>query len=152
MSKRTLFFGLCFIASAAACGGGDDDGTEEEEVNCAEDTRHEEFVAGMTKAGSVWSFRLMDSLPAPPDKGDNAWTIQIDSGTGGVDDLDVTVTPFMPDHGHGTPIESVISDEGGGAYRADPVNMGMRGVWEITVEAENDTESDSAMFVFCVEG
>jgi hypothetical protein len=150
-----------FLASAtglAACAGEE----EPPPASCAEETRDDEFVAGMAKAGDLWSFRLMNSVPAPPDLGDNEWALRIEeSGAAGVADpfvggagvagLTVTITPEMADHDHGTVIKAEIVDEGGGDYSAAPVNLWMRGLWLVTVEASSDTATDSATFAFCVE-
>jgi hypothetical protein len=153
LSARPPLLATCLAIATAGCGGGDDDGDGNDEVNCATETRDDEFVAGMAKPGDVWSFRLMDSAPAPPHKGDNDWSVRVEGdGGAGIEELTLTVTPFMPDDGHGTPIEPAISDEGGGDYSATPVNMWMPGLWQVTVEATDGEETDAAVFAFCVQG
>lgn len=153
LPTRSLVVGLALALFAPACAGGDDDDTgDDTEVNCATETRDDDFIAGMSKDGDVFTFRLMDSVPAPPDKGDNTWTIRIEDGGEGVADLDVDVSLNMPDHGHGTPIPVEITNEGDGDYAADPLNMWMPGLWDATVTAAEGGENDSVTFSFCVQG
>jgi YtkA-like len=135
----------------AAIGGCSGDGGGAEEIDCAEETRDDEFVAGMIKTGDAWSFELVDAVPAPPDKGDNSWSLRVADGDAGVEGLLLAVTPFMPDDDHGTPIEPEVSDEGGGDYRVAPINLWMPGLWEVTVEASRAGETDSAVFTFCIQ-
>ena len=121
-ASRFLVVGLALALFVPACAGDDDDG-HDTEVNCATEERDDEFVAGMAKEGDVFTFRLMDALPAPPDKGDNTWTIRVEDGGEGVAGLAVDFALNMPDHGHGTPVPIVITDEGDGNYTADPLNI-----------------------------
>lgn len=139
-------------AAAAACSGGhDDDG---ESYNCEAEDRDEDFVAGMEKTGGETTFKLVSSTPAPPTRGDNAWIVEIRTAAapyGGP----VEVTPFMPDHRHGTSIEAVATPVAGtpGQYDVTPVNLFMPGLWEITVETQpTPTSGDSVVFRFCVSG
>lgn len=148
----------CFLV---ACGdddghGGHDGDHADAGHDCEADTRDEEFVAGMSKTGSAdaYTFTLVDSTPAPPDKGDNAWTLELTDAEGApVDGVDFEVEPFMPDHAHGTPKQVVVTPMGDGLYGLDPVNLFMPGLWEITVRAvDGDTTLDSVVFRFCISG
>lgn len=117
-------------------------------------------MAGLEKTGKQGGllFRLIDSQPGPPQKGDNIWTLAIKNSSGAAQPAaTVTVTPFMPDHGHGSPIRAEVSElaapAGGGQYRVSPVNLFMPGLWQITVAAQTQAGvSDSAVFAFCIEG
>ena len=53
----------------------------------------------------------------------------------------------MPQHGHGTPIEAVVTEAGEpGEYTLDPVNL-------FTIElSEADTLVDDITFTFCIDG
>jgi hypothetical protein len=46
----------------------------------------------------------------------------------------VAVSAFMPDHGHGTNLDPVTEELGGGRYRADGVLLHMPGYWELHVD------------------
>lgn len=141
------------LAAAAACAG--DDGDHGTTYNCEAEDRDEVFTAGMQKTGAGgMTFTLVSSTPAPPGRDDNTWIIDV--ATGGAPFAGpVVVTPFMPDHNHGTPIEAVVTPVAGtpGRYEAAPVNLWMPGLWEITVEAQpTATTRDSAVFRFCITG
>jgi hypothetical protein len=159
MSFRWL---AAFTAAAGMLGGCSDHGSEHHAdaapVNCAIETRDDEYVAGLEKVGaSGLAVVLVESTPAPPAKGDNTWRLRVlDSAGTPQGGLTVEVTPFMPDHGHGTPIDAeVIALAEPGEYQAGPINLWMPGLWEVTVAAENPAQaevSDSVVFRFCIEG
>ena len=68
-------------------------------------------------------------------------------------DATITVTPMMPDHGHGTPVEAVVtpSADTPGEYEISPINLFMAGLWEVTLDLDLSEASDSVVFAFCVE-
>jgi hypothetical protein len=142
---------LALTLFASACSS--DGHGEDPPVNCAEELRDEEFVAGMQKLGMNGKimFTLVEGTPAPPARGDNTWTIQLTSqgAAAPVTGASMLVTPHMPDHTH-TP----VSDPGtampeAGKYSA-PVNMWMPGFWQTTIQASAGADSDSVVFAFCV--
>ena len=153
---------LGFLASAslvlAACG---DDGHNHDHAdavatfNCAQESRADVYVSGMQAAGSNgYKVKLMTSTPAPPSKGNNTWALQLlDSGDTPIDGATLDVTPFMPDHGHGTPIGTAVTPGGSnGEYSAEPVNLWMPGYWEVTVDIDDGGTTDSVVFKTCIGG
>lgn len=116
----------------------------------------EQFSAGVEKAGDqgLVKVTIESGDPAPPQVGNNTWMLTITDASGTpIPDATVSVTPFMPVHGHGTPVTSVITPKGSGSYEADKVNFVMPGPWEITIDVTlSGGGSDSVMFPFCVEG
>jgi hypothetical protein len=144
-----------FLASASACAGDDHHG-DDEPVNCATETRDDDFVVGLEKGGrdGLLMFRLMSSTPAPPGRGDNTWEIDIvDAGGAPRAGATVVVTPFMPDHQHGTPIDAVVTESTTivGRYTATPINLWMPGLWEVTIETTS-VPLDRATYKFCIPG
>lgn len=150
------FAPVLLLALLPACG--DDAALPDAGYNCELEERDDEYVAGMEKVGAEgMTFRLVSSDPAPPSRYDNTWVIEIVDDTGAaVDDGDVEVTPFMPDHGHGTSIPAVITPDPDvdGRYLVEPVNMFMPGLWEVTIRATpaggTAVDRDSAVFTFCI--
>jgi hypothetical protein len=147
------------VLSLAACGGGEpgpdaDDGS----VNCAVETTADEFVVGLEKMGMAGKldFRLMSAMPTPPARFDNEWTLQVMQLSNGVAGNPVTgatisVTPFMPKHGHGSPKDTVITElSTAGRYKLSPVYLSMPGLWETTIDVTTPSGSDSAIFRFCI--
>jgi len=156
---RLLLAASLLVAVVPACGGG---GSEEPDAgyNCEVETRDEEFVAGMTKTGGLGlEFVLVSSEPAPPARNDNTWVLELHDATGApLDGATVDVRPFMPDHNHGTSIETQVTPVDGtpGRYTLDPVNMFMPGVWEVTIRATpaggTQADRDEVVFTFCISG
>jgi hypothetical protein len=147
------FLILGVVLAAGACGNeSDDDGTS---YNCAAETRDDEFVMGLSKPGaqSRFEFKLVSSDPAPPARGDNVWIVELSTMTSPaspVTGASMTVTPFMPDHEHGsgeTVVVTPMSEPG--RYKLEPVNLWMPGLWEVTMQVSG-TPSDRAVFKFCL--
>jgi hypothetical protein len=144
----------------AACGGngaGDDVSDPDAAFSCATEERGETFSAGMNKTGAKGiTFTIVSSDPAPPARDNNAWVIAVEDDTGPLVGATLSVKPFMPDHNHGTSIPTNISaGDVDGQYDANPVNMFMPGVWEITINATpaggGAADKDSVVFTFCVD-
>lgn len=148
-------WGFCVAALVilweAGCGP-----TSEQTTNCATEARAESYSAGMEKLGAqnALKVRLIESMPGPPQKGDNVWRLQISDGAGtAISGASVTIVPFMPDHKHGTSVKAVVKDQGGGEYSVAPVNLFMPGLWETTINVQTSGGAkDKAIFSFCVDG
>lgn len=124
------------------------------ESDCAAETRDDEFMIGLRKTGEQLSVTFVAADPAPPIKGDNTWTVAItDPSDQPLADANITaVTPWMPDHGHGTPIEAVVSaGDNPGEFVITPINLFMSGLWEVTLDVEVGGASEAIVFAFCVE-
>jgi len=100
------------------------------------------------------ALEIVATDPAPPDRGDNTWTVRLVDNTGS--DLPVktlTTAPFMPAHDHGTvPADyaGTLSDSG---WSIGPFDLFMPGLWELRTAARLDNNTDVAIVVaFCVEG
>lgn len=136
---------------AAACSS---DHHEEGPYNCAAEDRDDEFVAGIEKTGmsGTLTFKLLEATPAPPARGDNTWVLQLTSAAAApVTGAAMIVTPFMPDHQHGTPTSVVIEPmTEAGKYKLAPINMWMPGLWQTTIEAQSGSDTDKAVFAFCI--
>jgi hypothetical protein len=148
---------LPIVLALAACGGGDDSGDgydDEGNYDCSMEDRADVFAVGLARPGEkgTVTVTLMASTPAPPSRGDNTWSIGLTDGAGApITGAAVTVTPFMPDHRHGTGIKAKITEQGAGLYQATPVNLWMPGLWEITVAATPaGGAEDRAVFRFCI--
>jgi hypothetical protein len=159
---RTQIMRPCFLLLGlglfgAACAG--DSGDDDPPVDCSKVTGTDTYFAGLPKAGrdAKLDYKLMSAMPAPPARGDNTWVVQITTMASGavgtpLDDADVTVTPFMPAHQHGSPIPVEVTPTGEpGTYTLEPVNLWMPGVWETTITAASGTTTDSAIYKFCIE-
>jgi hypothetical protein len=149
---------LAVLLLLSGCGDGGSPPTSDASVaffNCANEPRATPVMASLqrTSATGAFSATLVAAAPLPPAKGPNTWHVQIqDAGGAGVDILG-KVTPFMPDHNHGTSVKAVVTPEGSGAYTVDPLNLFMAGYWEITLElAPTGGGKDSVLFPVCIPG
>lgn len=147
---------LALLCLSVACGGDNAPNSDAAGVNCSNEPCADTYTANMVKSGSSGSFifLLIDSTPGPPAKGDNSWNLRLtDTGDTPIDGATLEVTPFMPDHGHGTPIRVVVTPAGSnGEYTAAPINLWMPGLWEVTIDATAGADSDSVVYRFFIEG
>jgi len=148
--KRAL--SICIATVALwACSGSDGDGGSGGSGGAGS---CETFTAGLTQLGDegTVSIVLESSTPAPPARGNNDWIIQLlDTGGTPISDATVSITPFMPKHGHGSSVPAVITPLGDGRYELNPVNFSMSGVWEVTVDVTlAGGGTDKTLFEICV--
>jgi hypothetical protein len=169
-----LVVGVLAALGATALAGCKSDGTppvdavDADFVSCADETRATPYQPGMqeTSQGGGLVVKILKStftdaagnvLTEPPAKGLNVWTIEADSAATGapVDGLTISISPYMPDHKHGTTAAGV-TPAGAGTYTIAPLNLYMSGYWEITVDLKDPAADggapDSAMFPICVPG
>jgi hypothetical protein len=151
------------LGSAAGCtsmttspitsADGGDDATF---FSCDTETRATREPVGLDKMSKMGTFdvKVTAGSPDPAVKGPNTWTVQIDDGTGApVDGLTLKVTPFMPDHNHGTSVKATVTPMGSGGYAITPLYLYMAGYWEVTVDITPATgSSDSVVLPICIQG
>ncbi|MDB4934293.1 MAG: hypothetical protein JWP87_1265 [Labilithrix sp.] len=164
-SLATRFVVLAGLAIlAGACSSSDDgtsgtsgaSGTTGTTSACATDARKDVYTAGLAKQTTpgALSVKLMAASPAPPAKQSNELTLQVVDAAGApVDGATVSVTPFMPDHGHGSSVKPTVTPKGGGTYDVTNVYLPMPGLWRLTVTVQmpNVAPQDAA-FSFCIDG
>jgi hypothetical protein len=146
-----VIVGLVF--SAGCSDGGHDDDV----VDCATETRDDNFVIGLEKAGerAKLGFKLINMIPAPPAPDDNIWVIQINSMAGGnvgapLPGATMSVTPFMPDHGHPAGKSVTVEPQTeAGQYKLSPVNTWMPGLWETTINVDG-VDGDKVVLRVCI--
>jgi hypothetical protein len=153
---------IALLSLAGGCGSGDA-GTSATAgastgafLTCATEKRAIPYQAGMEVASSLGLFevKLLDSVPGPPVKGNNTWTVEIDDASGApLDGLTVSVSPWMPDHGHGTqPV--VVTTAGSGRYDLAPVYLYMSGFWQVPLVIKSPTGAtatqDEAIVPICI--
>lgn len=143
---------LCLTGLTAGCGESDDSPDPEgPPAPPAGDT----YVAGLEKLGAdgVLKVRLVDALPAPPDRGDNTWTLEVlDMGDSPIDGCSVRLDPRMPAHGHGTNKDAEVTAMDGGRYMAEPVDLFMPGLWVTSINLECGEMTDTVIYEFWIEG
>lgn len=156
-----LALGASLVPVVTACSSSDDggssgaSGTSGTTSACATDTRKDVYTAGLAKqTTSALSVKLMEATPAPPAKLSNAFTFHVTDPAGNpVDGATVSVTPFMPDHGHGSSVKPSVTPKGGGAYDVTNVYLPMPGLWRLTVTVQMpNVAAQDVAFSFCIDG
>ena len=150
--------GLILLPLLAACGSSAAPSPDAAD-DCTNDPRADQFVVGLDKHGTAGNldFVLETASPAPPARPNNTWVLQVNgmsSGVVGAPQTGVTmaVTPFMPDHQHGTPIPvNITTMPTAGQYQLSPINTWMPGLWTVTIQAQSGSVSDQTTFAFCIK-
>jgi hypothetical protein len=151
-------------AGAGAGGAGGAGGSGPDFIDCSAETRATPYKPGLaeTSISGAWIVKLVKNtfavngaaLAQAPTKGTDTWTIEVDDAVTAmpVDGIVTGVSPWMPDHRHGTtPV--MVSAAGPGTYTLAPLYLYMSGYWEITVDLTSSAggaPTDSAMFPICV--
>ncbi len=111
------------------------------------------YVAGLEKAGETLRVRLMEALPAPPERGENRWVLEVvDAEETPLTGCTLVLSPDMPAHGHGTWKEAEVTEQEAGRYVAEPVFLYMPGLWEIPIEVNCGSAGDTVVYAFWIEG
>lgn len=152
MTRRLLRFSplLFWVAAGAAlpaCHSTADAPMDADFVTCNAEPRATPYQPGMqvTSTNGTFIVKLLsntftDSSGKPQDeafaKGNDVWSVETDDGTTmtPLDDLSITVAPYMPDHRHGTTPVGVMAAGTPGVYTIQPVNLYMAGYWEVTFD------------------
>src|SRR5262249_50385354 len=96
-------------------------------------------AASTTESGTL--HLAVQSDPAMPALGRNTFVVEVTSPDGApLDGMSVTLTPWMPAHGHGSTEQPTITPLGNGRYQAFPVTLFMVGDWQVTARAAHDGE------------
>jgi len=128
-------------------------------VNCSTDPRVDTYTANLTKTGQkgVLTFKLIESDPAPPARGNNIFTLKITDAGGNAIGGELKADLDMPDHGHPATVKPVVSyDASTQTYKLDPLYFFMVGVWRVKLDAfAGDADAglpiDSVAFYFCIQ-
>lgn len=156
LGKTTLAIALMLVGCGGnETGGGDgSSGAAATDETCTDEERAVPYTAGMSMVGDQGvTVALLDADPAPPQYGDNTWTLEVKNATGEpMIGATVTLDPTMVKHGHGSPVANVVTDNGDGTYVASPLNFNMLGFWvtDLSIEAEGQP-TDRVSFGFCIE-
>jgi len=113
----------------------------------------DDFALGMSKttASGAITVAVVAAEPAPPLVGANSWTVQLSrEGGEALPAARVSLTGWMPDHGHGLNAVPLIEELDGGRYQIQPIILYMPQLWELSVVVDRDEGRDVATFDVCV--
>lgn len=91
------------------------------------------------------SLELRTAPTQPPVRGANLVQLRVASPQGAPrDGLALTVVPWMPAHGHGSPTKPTVTPQGSGLYEISDVNLPMAGIWELRITLAGEGVEDHA--------
>lgn len=86
--------------------------------------------------------------PDPPTSGQALLRVAVaEAGGGPVEGAQLTVIPWMPEHGHGVSQEPVVTELGGGEYEAGWSYV-MPGYWELAVQVHGPAGTDEVLIAY----
>jgi hypothetical protein len=149
-----LLLAACSSGSEPATGSSSGSSGAFQTTACDQDTRKDVYTAGLAKQAAGLTVKILESTPSPPQKGTNTMTLEIDDAAGvPLDGATVAVTPWMPDHAHGSALTPVVAPLGGGKYAVTKIYYPMPGLWQVTVSVQlPGAAAREVVFNFCFEG
>jgi hypothetical protein len=92
---------------------------------------------GSTPLASAQGQRLSVAVftaPQPPERGEVMGRLVFTDPAGAMTDgVAVTVTPWMPEHGHGTSVMPTVEPDGAGGFLISNLYLAMPGTWQLRV-------------------
>jgi hypothetical protein len=143
------------VAACASSTGGATTSTQQSV--CDTDPRAQTYGVGLSATAMDGTVKVsfVDAMPAPPTKGVNTWTIQLNDANGQpMNGATITVVPFMPDHNHGSSITpQVMAMPAAGNYQVSLLDLFMVGIWDVTFTITPASgPPETLKFTFCVDG
>lgn len=90
--------------------------------------------------------------PSTPETGENTLMMHVMTPEGqGVEGLRLSVEPWMPAHGHGSPEVPEVEENGDGMYTVTNLVYSMPGRWEVRIDIDDGEVSDSIVLKYSVQ-
>lgn len=154
MDARRLSAALV-VALAAACGSSDHepDAHGGESTTCPSPERLDDWTLPLAKTSGAFTVTVESASPSPLVKGRNTLVVAVrDAAAAPVDGAAVALTPFMPDHGHGSTVLPTVRALGGGRYEVGDVVLPMAGLWELALAVTPPGGAEvRVVFVVCID-
>lgn len=152
---------LSLIASLtlfSACGDSDDTGNQHQNHdhnnhNNSGHTSETVHPLGSAKSDHGHFTVLAAHDPTAPVAGAGKLTLTVtDAHTNDpVDGLIITVTPWMPAHGHGSNKTPVVTEKNAGVYEVTDIVYTMPGDWEARIALKSADHEDTIAFGYSVQ-
>jgi hypothetical protein len=152
----TLFPAIVLASSLIGCAEDDPCSGHVHDPIClvCEQADHDSFEAGSAVTGEAGTFtiEIVSSAPAPHVEGNNDLVIKVlDDSNQPVEGIDFElIQTWYPPGGHGSPIEPIAVDMGGGEYQLTLINYVHNGIWWLRFLLGDGARSDEVIFEFCI--
>jgi hypothetical protein len=99
----------------------------------------------LTTNAGTYRVEIRTAPAQPPLRGDLDLQLRVlDANGAPVDDLALTVVPWMPTHGHGASVVPSVTPQGNGAYNVEHVDLFMPGRWLLQMTFGANDAADHA--------
>jgi hypothetical protein len=128
---------------------------EEADGVCQEEDRAVPVEVNVDLEGEGGSlvFQMLSLDPEPVDLGANDWTVRVSDPAGvALEGCALMVTPWMPDHGHGSNEPEGVAGSEAGQYFIEGIEFIMPGYWTASLSATCGEVTDNVILRPCIEG
>lgn len=149
--KRTLT--IAAMLCALACSAGDEaPDSNEATAECPAQPALEPLAVGASQTGpNGVRVELAVLVPEPVARFENAWSVRVtDAVAQPRADAELTVTPWMPSHRHGSGRAVAVTPREAGVFELAPIDLWMPGYWEVELELALPELEDHVVFATCV--
>lgn len=108
---------------------------------CSASDPESEDPAVVTSQNAMFAGRFTFT-PDPPTTGENQLEMALERDGAALVGAHVHVEPWMPAHGHGSPVAPSVEEVGVGRYLARDVVISMPGTWEFRIDVSTGELSD----------
>ena len=112
------------------------------------------FSPEWSVSGVRYTVSLTEAVPTLPERGVNQWRVSLSEMRSGelIDQCQIILTPYMPDHGHGSPLTPSVTPLSDGIYLIEEIAFTMPGLWEMRFDVSCDQEDqESLIYPFWLE-
>ena len=97
--------------------------------------------------GERYILSLLEAVPARPERGVNQWRVSLSKTVSNelIDQCQIMLTPYMPDHGHGSPLTPLVTPLSDGIYLIEEIAFTMPGLWEMRFDVSCDQEGQEPL-------
>ena len=141
---RNLSVGLALALTLSACAKEDADSGHDHHSHHGDHSSGETVTNAMTEQGGYEvAFEVPDGGFPLSEEFDLAFTVATADGTPAAD-AELSVTAWMPDHGHGMNQEPTVTSNGDGTFLAAGMLLHMSGAWDVYADVSVDGATESA--------
>ena len=110
-------------------------GSAATEIGSCGNSSGECFELGWEGESSAAKLTVLSASPEEPVRGLNNWRVMLsDLEDNALTGCEITLTPYMPDHGHGVATTPTVTEGEAGQYQIDQIELIMPGLWEMRFE------------------